>query len=285
MGWQDRPYNSEGSYSQGLRFGFTPPSPVALWIMVACFLTFILQSVTAMDVRLSPLNRWGDLSFLHYRAFTQPWRWITYQYLHADAMHIFFNLLGIYFFLPPLERLWGGRQAFLFYTMGGIAAGIVYGIVTLFAPSSGLIGASGSILAALGACALLFPEKQVLFIIFPIPIRVLAVLLALLYVLTTVGHRDLSNAAHLGGLVFGVCGPLYGAPLIRRFSKRRHQGRIRRLVEADQEEQETVDRILQKVHDQGMNALSRSERRILKKATEHQRQRDLELARARRPGS
>jgi membrane associated rhomboid family serine protease len=275
MAWQDRPYyRDEGAFP--IKLGFTPPTPVSLAIIAACIAAFALDAFTDRQ-----LTHWGRLTFANGLAFIHPWRWITYQYLHAGSGHIFFNLLGIYFFLPPLERLWGSRVAFLFYTLGGIAAGACFGLISLLAPiDPGLVGASGSILACLGACAVLFPEKQVLLIIIPVPIRALAVLLALLYTLTIIGERNLSNAAHLGGLAFGVVAPLYGGPLFSRLQKRLHRAAVQRQVNQERSDEELVDRILQKVHDTGMNSLSRWERKALKKATE--RQRLAEVARARK---
>jgi hypothetical protein len=58
------------------------------------------------------------------------------------------------------------------------------------------------------------------------------------------------------------------------------QRRKRRAAADEADEQASIDRILQKVHDQGMNRLSWSERRTLKRATD--RQREADLARARR---
>src|SRR5689334_15546970 len=121
MAWEDRPYyrdeDSGGGIGYGLRgkLGFTPPTPVAMGIMIACLGVFVLQAVSG-DFRTGHgLSDWGSLTFTNARAFTQPWRWITYQYFHGDAMHIFGNLIGIYFLVPPIERLWGGRNTFLFY--------------------------------------------------------------------------------------------------------------------------------------------------------------------------
>src|SRR5687768_839484 len=99
MAWQDRPYYRDES-SFNVKFGFTPPSRMALGVMIACFVVFILQAFTS-DVGgggfggspYGPLTYWCGLTFQDYKAFTQPWRWITYQYLHSGAMHIFFNLL------------------------------------------------------------------------------------------------------------------------------------------------------------------------------------------------
>jgi len=55
--------------------------------------------------------------------------------------------------------------------------------------------------------------------------------------------------------------------------------RRQRVVTSERDEQESIDRILAKVHHQGMNSLNWSERRTLKRATERQRQADLERAR------
>jgi membrane associated rhomboid family serine protease len=275
MAWQDRPYyRDEGSH--GLRLGFTPPSPMALMVMAACFGVFVLESVSGGEIIY-----WGELTFRNHLAWTQPWRWITYQYIHGGSMHIFWNILAIYFFLPPLERLWGWKRAFAFYTAGGVVGGACFGIVQALVPQAAyLIGASGSILAALGACALLFPEKQVLLLIFPVPIRLLALLLGLLFTLTVIGERNLSNAAHLGGLVFGFVAPYYGGPAWHRLQRRMHLAKARAAIEQERADDELVDRILQKVHDTGMQSLTRWERKALKRATE--RQRVAEIARGRR---
>jgi Zn-dependent protease len=59
--------------------------------------------------------------------------------------------------------------------------------------------------------------------------------------------------------------------------------RAAKIARADQAEQERIDKILAKVSAHGMHSLSWFERRALKKATEHQRERDIETGRLRRP--
>ena len=182
MGWQDRAYNQDGG--TGLRFGFVPPPPMALGLIVSCIFVFILQQFSD-----DFFYRHFALSFIDGSPLIQLWKFVTYQYLHKDAIHIFWNLLGIYFFVPPLERLWGPKRTFAFYTAGGVAGGILFAMLHAVFPADDafLVGASGSILAALGACALLFPEQTVLLIVFPVPIRLLAVILALFFTLTVIG--------------------------------------------------------------------------------------------------
>ncbi|HWB54882.1 MAG TPA: rhomboid family intramembrane serine protease [Tepidisphaeraceae bacterium] len=258
-----------------MNLGFPAPTPMALAVMGACFVVFLIQCAAPTVTDL------GAFTFADHLAWTQPWRWITYQYLHGGAAHIFWNLLGIYFFLPPLERLWGWKSAFAFYTVGGIAAGITFGIITVFAHQFGiLIGASGCIMACIGAVALLFPDMGIWLIVITIPIRAVAILIALWYALTVVAGHDLSNAAHLGGLAFGFLAPYFGRPMVQRFQRRAHRVRLKRRIDQERSDERLVDRILQKVHDTGMNSLTRWERRALKRATE--RQRLAEVARTRR---
>ncbi len=277
MGWQDRAYNQDDGTTR-LRFGFTPPPRMTLGVMVACFAVYIIQAVGG-----GFLSDHFALSFIGRKALYEPWQFVTYQYLHGSPTHIFFNLLGIYFFLPPLERLWGPSKAFAFYTVGGIVGGVMYCLLhALFPEYSHLVGASGSILAALGACALLFPEQTIYLIVFPVPIRMLAFLLALLYVLTVIGERDSSNACHLGGLAYGFLAPYYGSGMWSKFNRNWKAQRMRREREYEASEQEAIDRILQKVSEHGMNSLTAGERRTLKRATERQRRRDADLAKSRR---
>ena len=280
MGWQDRPYNYR---SERTRSGFALPplTPLSIGVMGACLAVFVAQSFTGPVAELSPIVRLGGLSFDNALAMTQPWRWITYQYVHLSGTHIVFNMLGVYFFLPQLERLWGWKKALGFYTLGGIVAGMAFGVMHVLFGYHLIAGASGSVLAAIGACAYLFPAQQVIFFLFAVPIRILAVLLAVIYVLSMLGERDASDAAHLGGLAFGYFAPMLLSPMIGRLSRQLQARRLRRLTAEEQDEQEVVDRILQKVHDQGMHSLTWRERRILRRATQRQRERDLELPRQR----
>jgi membrane associated rhomboid family serine protease len=286
MAWEDRAYNREvnsfggGGGGRSLRF-LLPRTPLAISLILINLAVFLLQATTPAGYALA---RWGPLTFINGAAFTEPWRWITYQYLHGGAMHFFFNMLGIYFFLPMLEERWGWKRAFAFYTAGGIAAGVTYGLMVLALPGlSFLVGASGSIMAVFGAIAVLNPQMQVLaMMVIPINIRVLAILFAVIYLLSIVGDRDKSDAAHLGGLAFGAAAVYFGGGVFSRVWTRQtsnwQRRQKQRAVRAEQDESEAVDRILQKVRDTGMNSLSRSERQTLKRATERQRMADVARA-------
>lgn len=282
MAFEDRQYN-RADYSGGVppvSFRFPPLTRLTVAIMVTCLVVFILQRSGISEW----VDYWGCLTFRGGLGWIQPWRLITYQYLHADAGHIFFNMLALYFFLPSLEMMWGWRKAFAFYTAGGVAAGVAFALLSQFSRLNGipLIGASGAVFAAMGAVALLNPQRQLILLIFPVPIRVAVALFGAFFLLSAIADRDLSSAAHLGGLAFGFFAPWLGGPKLRQWQDQYQQGRQRRAVRSEQDVQENVDRILQKVHEQGMNSLSRGERNYLKRATEQQRNQEAKKSAARK---
>jgi membrane associated rhomboid family serine protease len=265
MAWDNREYYRDEP--PRIRMAIPMPGKLTLAIMAANFLVFLLLNV----FRLVEIADFAVLDFRGGSAFRHPWQFVTYAYLHGGGSHLFWNMLGLYFFLTPLEEVWGWRKTLGFYTLGTVAAALTFGVMCIFYPFAGLMGASGGVLAALGACAYLFPQMMIFMVI---PIRVAAALLAVLYLLTIAGDRNPSDAAHLGGLVFGFFGPYYGGHFVRD-SLRKWETRRQQAEEVSQErEQETIDRILQKVHDSGMNSLSRAEKKALARATERQRKSD-----------
>jgi len=281
MSFKDRQYyKDENGGIPPVVFTLPKLTKLTMVLIGVNLLIFILQA----SLRSGHIEYWGWLTFNDAQAFTQPWRWITYQYLHGGAGHFFFNMIGLYFFLPTLEMLWGWRKAFAFYTAGGVVAGITFGLMSLlfFRGSGGvLVGASGSILAAMGAVALLSPNRQLILLIFPVPIRIAVALIGAFYLLSALADRNLSNAAHLGGLAFGFFAPWLAGPILAKQMRQWQKRRTRSVVARERAEQQQIDAILAKVSAQGMQSLTRGERRTLKHATEQQRKRDAKAARTR----
>jgi membrane associated rhomboid family serine protease len=138
------------------------------------------------------------------------WQPVTYLFLHADALHILFNMLGIWMFGVELERLWGTKFFTRYYAVTGIGAGLTV-IAASFLPVTALqntygavtIGASGALYGLLMAFALYYPDRPILmFLLFPIPAKYFVMILGALAFLITPGSQ-VSNSAHLGGLLFG----------------------------------------------------------------------------------
>ncbi len=269
MGWQDRDYHREEGGRGGMQIRFPPLTTLTGTLIGVNLLLFLVK---VSDNTYAAMLDWGALTFGS-GTWWHVWRWVTYQYIHGGGGHVFFNMLALYFFLPTLEERWGWRRTLGFYTLGGAVAGVCYFLLVAITGFWGsfLIGASGSTLAALGAVAYLYPDVRIFLVI---PIRVFTALLGILYVLTVVGDRSFSDAAHLGGLAFGYLAPWLAGPVLSRQIMAYRRAQKDRAFQSEIDEQKEVDRILAKVAEQGMQSLTGREKKALARATENQRKRD-----------
>jgi membrane associated rhomboid family serine protease len=132
------------------------------------------------------------------------------MFLHADVLHILFNMLGIWMFGVELERMWGTRFFTRFYAVTGIGAGVTVVLASLlpYAPlrqtyEAVTIGASGALYGLLMAYAMYFPHRPILmFLLFPVPAKYFVMIIGALAFWVSPGS-GVSNSAHLGGLLFG----------------------------------------------------------------------------------
>lgn len=143
------------------------------------------------------------------------WQLVSYSFLHAGILHIFFNMLWLWWFGAQLEMDWGYRKFLEFYFFCVIGAAITTIIVSFtgfggITPATSTVGASGGILGILMAFGMLYGDREIW--LFPIPFSVRAryfvigvVLFTLYEAITATRHRGESVAyvAHLGGLLFG----------------------------------------------------------------------------------
>ncbi len=276
MGLYDRDYTQPESRRQyrslsSVRFNLPHTTPVVKWLLIANIAIF-LPGVFSLHIRrfletwfaITPGSPWTALEL---------WRLVTYQFLHdmGSPWHIFFNMLVLCFFGPPLERYMGSRRFLPFYLLCGVAGGLFYMGLTavhFLAPGT-LLGASGSILGVLAACAILFPNSVIFLFIVPVPIRVGAIAFAIMFLVTLVtrGPNAGGEAAHLAGMATGA-GYVLLQPMWDRFLLRMRSGSWEKRIEEGRRLQIEVDRILAKVHRAGLHSLTRREKAALKRATQ-----------------
>jgi hypothetical protein len=134
-----------------------------------------------------------------------------------------------------------------------------------------LLGASGSILGVLAACAILFPNSVIFLFIVPVPIRVGAIAFAIMFFVTLVtrGANAGGEAAHLAGMATGA-GYVLLQPIWDRFTLKMRSGSWEKRIEEGRRLQIEVDRILAKVHRSGLHSLTRREKITLKRATQEE---------------
>lgn len=61
----------------------------------------------------------------------RPWQFITYMFMHANVMHIFFNMFAIWMFGTMLEKIWGGKKFLMFYLITGFGAILIHLTVSI----------------------------------------------------------------------------------------------------------------------------------------------------------
>lgn len=136
------------------------------------------------------------------------WQLLTYGFLHGNLPHIFFNMFALWMFGRDLENMMGTRRFLTYYLTCVIGAGIVQLVVAQM--QGGIyptVGASGGVFGILLAYGMAFPNRMVMLIFPPIPMRakyfVIIFGLFELYLGFSGRQPGVANFAHLGGMLFG----------------------------------------------------------------------------------
>jgi membrane associated rhomboid family serine protease len=138
-----------------------------------------------------------------------PWSLITYMFLHIEFMHIFFNMLWLYWIGNIFTEYLGGRKLVMTYFLGGISGGVLYILAYNIFPAFKVVlpgaynmGASAGVMATVVATATLLPEYEIFFLT-RLKLRYIAMFYIVLDVLSISEGNAGGHLAHLGGAVFG----------------------------------------------------------------------------------
>jgi len=152
-----------------------------------------------------------------------PFQVVTYAFLHGNLAHLFFNMLGLWMFGAELERVWGEQRFIRFYAASVLSAAAAQLLVTWLAGSFyPTVGASGGLFGLLLAFGMMFPNRTIMPLFPPIPMKAktfVAVYGALELFLGVTGTQEgVAHFAHLGGMLGGYLMIRYwrGQPPFRR---------------------------------------------------------------------
>jgi membrane associated rhomboid family serine protease len=218
MGIYDRDYYRDSPPRGG--FGMFSLLSVNGWLIILNVAVFLLDTLTrryVVDDYGRIVGIWQPVQSLGYFSKTmaidhlQLWRFVTFQFLHANLGHIFANMLSLFLFGPIVENYLGRRRYLGFYLLCGCSGAVAYLLLLMFGVLQGanapLVGASAGIFGVLVAGAILAPDVTIMLLFPPIPMRLKYMALILVawaaYTAFTNGNNAGGQAAHLGGALLG----------------------------------------------------------------------------------
>jgi membrane associated rhomboid family serine protease len=243
---------------------------VVYWIIGLTVAVYVVQGVLLGRGEIDLARIFGVVPD---RLIGRGWVWqlVTHALLHEPygVLHLLYNMIFLYWLGVDVAEIYGVRRFVFLYVGGAVTCALTYCAVAYGLGQTGVpaIGASGAIMAVAVVGAFLFPGRTVLFMfVLPVPLWMLVVFyvgIDLYYPLA--GLRSwLSSAGHLGGALFGF--------LCHRFhldspDPVRLLSQFRKLVVPSGPSASEVDRILDKINQQGISALTDGERDVLKRAS------------------
>jgi membrane associated rhomboid family serine protease len=275
--------NQYGRQGGGIRFGHGfPMTPWVKRLLIANFGIFLIQGLGII-----PPGVWRSLTFQVPGFLTAPWSFFTYMFMHANFMHVFGNMLILFFFGPPLENKFGSAYFIKYYILCGLSGAVLAPLFVGGQPTS-LLGASGAVFGLLLAFAMNWPDAQIyLYFLFPVPAKWFVGVLGVITLFATVrgSGGGVAHWAHLGGMATGFVMLRWGDRIGSTFRgaffrqkrshvrvepggaakarKKRPSATRRGRKGVDGDSLDEVDRILDKIRESGMDSLSDKERSFL----------------------
>jgi membrane associated rhomboid family serine protease len=189
----------DSNYSPNTQFSIFPPAVKHL-IIINLLVFFALTNPMLRRFLLEFGALWPIASGMF-----APWQLITYMFLHAGLGHVFFNLFALWIFGQAIENYWGTKRFAIYYFLTGIGAALIH--MWISGGGAPTVGASGAVFGILLAFGMMFPDRYIMLLIPPIPIKAK-------YFVAIFGVIELSSGlmrpdsgiahfAHLGGMVVG----------------------------------------------------------------------------------
>ena len=176
-----------------------PIPPLTQALMLICTAVFCVEQFVRLDILFA---LWPLQSGLFW-----PWQVVSYGFLHGSMLHLFFNMLGLWMFGSELERLWGRTRYAQFLLASLLAAALTQLLITWLTGSNvPTVGASGALFGLLLAFGMLFPNRTIMPLFPPIPMKartfvIVFGVIELLFGLS--GRSGVAHFAHLGGMLGG----------------------------------------------------------------------------------
>ncbi|HEX4644691.1 MAG TPA: rhomboid family intramembrane serine protease [Verrucomicrobiae bacterium] len=276
------------------RFSLGRVMPLSVLLIVAMIVAYALEQV--------------DIAYQHGAHLTYlilspeglrhgyVWQLLTFQFLHIGGLHLFCNLLGIWFFGRFVEARLGRAHFLGLYFLSGIVGGLFQSFLGFILPyqfGGPVVGASAGVFGLIAAFTTMEPDSEILmFFVLPVRAKYLFYISAGIALFFTIvpSEPGIAHAAHLAGLLFGVAYVRWGVGSAWKWGEwnpfrgklRRERmikaaiipPKLRRRPKLDEDQDlpseefisKEVDPILDKISAHGIQSLTDRERRILEAA-------------------
>lgn len=189
--------------------------PIIKLLLISNILVFLFELYAANQL-ITVFALWpvvpDQLAFNSQINSFKLWQLISYSFLHGNLTHLLLNMYALWLFGVQLENLWGSRIFAIYYFVCVIGAGLVQLLVSNLGIQDGAyyptIGASGGVFGVLLAFGMFFPNRILILLIPPIPIK--AKWFVLIYGIIELWFgisgtaTGIAHFAHLGGMLFGL---------------------------------------------------------------------------------
>ena len=309
------------SIVQDIRTAFTRRDNALMQLIMLNVLVFAgliviqaVMTVTSTGGYFANVLRQFELSSSLPVFLRHPWTVLTYAFTHTTyytgffdgALHIFFNMLNLYWFGQLIREYLGDRRLVSLYVLGALCGAAVFllsfNLIPAFQGGLGnpMVGASAAVAAIIVAAATLLPDYTFMMILLgPVKIKWIAAVVILISLAGLSGGNPGGMLAHLGGALLGFvfirqlqAGRDLGRPVqavgnwFARLTSRQPAMRVsrskrrpepvaasaaspsRKLAAPSQPLQEEIDTILDKISRSGYESLSKEEKQKLFRASQ-----------------
>lgn len=280
------------SILRDLRIGLNGSNGATIRLIIINCIVFICANiaVNVVDMKIDNsreayfrVSEYTDLPAKPSEILPHFWTLFSYMFVHYGLLHLFSNMLWLYFLGRIFSDQLGGARLTGVYIIGGIAGGIVFLLASNLIPHKGfaqLEGASAGVMAVVVAIAAFSPDTTVFPFGMAMKLKWLALISFLLTTIIDLSSNTGGKASHIGGAAFGL---LYGMQMrgrkkflegfmsVFRFPKTKLKVAHTRSQKGSDELynvnkttiRKRVDEILDKISRSGYDSLTREEKDFL----------------------
>jgi membrane associated rhomboid family serine protease len=201
-------YDNE-SFGSAIKRGFFAMPVIIRTLIAINVFVFAFQALFGgIEIAGSSLNRL-IVQYLGFdpnlfTAITQPWRFVTYMFLHGSGFHLLFNMLWLWWMGRAVEEGLGPRTFSVIYFGAGIGGAFFHIALSFLYGTSIVIGASGAVFGIMVAFAYMYPRVPIMLLFLPpIEARFVVAALIALDVLFIGSGDNVARLVHLGGALIG----------------------------------------------------------------------------------